>query len=82
MSSWLKHQSLVGGGGGFGGDRGGGGGDMVTQEDTIFIQGMDPGTSEDELCTHFGAIGMIKVNNVMFGMKINLMKSMAYWPIF
>lgn len=50
-----------GGGGGFGGDRDGGAGDMVTQEDTIFIQGMNPATSEDELCQHFGAIGIIKV---------------------
>lgn len=50
---------IGGGGGGYGGDRGSG--DMVTQEDTIFIQGMDPGTTEDELCQHFGAIGIIKV---------------------
>lgn len=57
---------LVGGGGGFGGDRGGGGGggDMVTQEDTVFIQGMDPSTTEDELCQHFGAIGIIKVGKI------------------
>lgn len=34
---------------------------MVTQEDTIFIQGMNPATSEDEICQHFGAIGIIKV---------------------
>lgn len=34
---------------------------MVTQEDTIFIQGMNPSTTEDELCQHFGAIGIIKV---------------------
>lgn len=54
----------IGGGGGFGGDRGGGAGDMVTQEDTIFIQGMNPSTSEDELCQHFGAIGIIKVNKI------------------
>lgn len=49
------------GGGGFGGDRGGSG-DMVTQEDTVFIQGMNPSTTEDELCRHFGAIGIIKVS--------------------
>lgn len=53
---------LIGGGGGFGGDRGGGG-DMVTQEDTVFIQGMNPSTTEDELCQHFGAIGIIKVHS-------------------
>lgn len=34
---------------------------MVTQEDTIFIQGMNPSTTEDELCQHFGSIGIIKV---------------------
>lgn len=50
----------LGGGGGFGGDRGGG--DMVTQEDTVFIQGMNPSTTEEELCQHFGAIGIIKVS--------------------
>lgn len=50
----------IGGGGGFGGDRGGG--DMVTQEDTVFIQGMNPSTTEDELCQHFGSIGIIKVS--------------------
>lgn len=48
-----------GGGGGFSGDRGGG--DMITQEDTVFIQGMNPSTTEEELCQHFGAIGIIKV---------------------
>lgn len=34
---------------------------MVTQEDTVFIQGMNTSTTEDELCQHFGAIGIIKV---------------------
>lgn len=57
----------LGGGGGYGGDRGGGdrgsSGDMVTQEDTIFIQGMVPDTTESELCEYFGAIGTIKVIN-------------------
>lgn len=35
---------------------------MVTQEDTIFIQGMNPSTTEDELCQHFGSIGIIKTD--------------------
>jgi len=44
------------------GDRNSGGGDgMVTQEDTIFVSGMDPSISEEEICQHFGAIGVIKV---------------------
>lgn len=33
---------------------------MVTQEDTIFVSGMDPSISEEEICQHFGAIGIIK----------------------
>lgn len=37
-------------------------GDMVVQEDTIFVSGMDPQTSEDDIANHFGAIGIIKVN--------------------
>lgn len=35
---------------------------MVTQEDTIFVSGMDPQTNEDDIANHFGAIGIIKVN--------------------
>lgn len=39
---------------------------MVVQEDTIFVSGMDPTVTEDEICEHFGAIGIIKVyRNVM-----------------
>lgn len=34
---------------------------MVTQEDTIFVQGMNPETSETEIADYFGAIGIIKV---------------------
>lgn len=50
--------------GGFGGDRGSSGGsnsDMITQEDTIFIAGMDSESTEEEIAQHFGAIGVIKV---------------------
>lgn len=36
---------------------------MVTQEDTIFVSGMDPGTDEMAIETHFGAIGIIKVSS-------------------
>lgn len=34
---------------------------MITQEDTIFISGMDSGATEDDIARHFGAIGIIKV---------------------
>ena len=37
---------------------------MVVQEDTIFISGMDPSISEEEICEHFGAIGVIKVRKL------------------
>lgn len=47
------------------GDRNSGGGDgMVVQEDTIFVSGMDPSISEEEICEHFGAIGLIKVRSL------------------
>lgn len=36
-------------------------GDFITQEDTIFISGMSPRTTEGEIKQHFGAIGIIKV---------------------
>lgn len=39
----------------------GDGGEMVTQEDTIFVQGMNPETTEEEIAEHFGSIGLIKV---------------------
>lgn len=41
-------------------------GDMVTQEDTIFVSGMTPETTEDDIATHFGAIGLIKVRFGVF----------------
>lgn len=55
---------FVGGYGGSSSSGGGGGGgnDMITQEDTIFVAGMDPSTTEQDIETHFGAIGIIKVN--------------------
>lgn len=54
-------------------DRNSGGGDgMVTQEDTIFVSGMDPSISEEEICSHFGAIGVIKVRILTISMQINI----------
>lgn len=34
---------------------------LVVQVDTIFISGMSPDLSEDDIAGHFGAIGVIKV---------------------
>jgi len=34
---------------------------MVTQEDTVFVSGMDTEVTEEQLNDHFGAIGIIKV---------------------
>ena len=34
---------------------------MITQEDTIFVSGMSPESTEYEIANHFGAIGIIKV---------------------
>lgn len=34
---------------------------MITQEDTIFVSGMNTQASEDDIAAHFGAIGIIKV---------------------
>lgn len=45
-----------------GSDGGGSGGDMITQEDTIFVSGMNPNTTEEEINEHFGMIGIIKVS--------------------
>lgn len=57
-----------GGGGGYSSSSGGYGGsnsaagNMVTQEDTIFVAGMDPSITEEDIAAHFGSIGVIKVN--------------------
>lgn len=57
--------------GGFGDRNGGGGGNdgMVVQEDTIFVSGMDPTVSEEEICEHFGAIGIIKVSKFLLHIR-------------
>lgn len=44
------------------GGAGSGNDNMIIQEDTIFVSGMSPQTSEDDISNHFGAIGLIKVN--------------------
>ncbi|CAB0031377.1 unnamed protein product [Trichogramma brassicae] len=45
---------------GYGSDQGSD--NMVTQEDTIFVSGMDSQITEEEICQHFGAIGLIKLS--------------------
>ena len=44
------------GSGGFGGNE-----DTQSQPDTIFVQGLSTHITEEELCQHFGSIGIIKV---------------------
>lgn len=34
---------------------------LFLESDTIFISGMAPETTEEQLATHFGSIGLIKV---------------------
>lgn len=49
------HMAHVDGGGGGNNDN------MVTQEDTIFVSGMNPDITEEDIADHFGSIGIIKV---------------------
>ncbi|XP_062556650.1 RNA-binding protein cabeza-like [Armigeres subalbatus] len=47
---------------------------MVTQEDTIFIQGMTPETTEEEIAERFGSIGVIKKDKRTMKPKIWMYK--------
>ena len=60
MSAGGSGGGSSGGGGGsrFGGN---GGGEMEIQEDTIFVQGLGPSITQEDLVSHFGSIGIIKV---------------------
>lgn len=58
------------GSGGFSSSSSGGAGNMVTQEDTIFVAGMDPSITEDDIQDHFGSIGVIKVSH--YTVQLNL----------
>ena len=44
------------------GDRHGGDDQMETQVDTVFVTGLPPDVTEDDLAGHFGSIGLIKVS--------------------
>ncbi|XP_065095721.1 RNA-binding protein cabeza isoform X4 [Ochlerotatus camptorhynchus] len=50
------------------------GGEMVTQEDTIFIQGMSTETTEEEIAERFGSIGLIKKDKRTMKPKIWMYK--------
>nr|CAD7409237.1 unnamed protein product [Timema poppensis] len=36
-------------------------GDMIVQEDTVFVSGMSPHMTEEDIAQHFGSIGVIKI---------------------
>lgn len=38
-----------------------GDGNLVIQQDTVFVSGMDPSFTEDDIADHFGSIGIVKV---------------------
>lgn len=40
-----------------------GGSNLVIQQDTVFVSGMNPDCNEDEIAQHFGSIGVIKVSD-------------------
>ncbi len=42
--------------------------------DTVYVSGLPPGTSEDEVEAHFGSIGIIKMDKKKGGKKIWLYK--------
>ncbi|KAJ6637488.1 RNA-binding protein cabeza, partial [Pseudolycoriella hygida] len=56
---------------------GGGGGEneMITQEDTIFIAGMNAHSTEEDIANHFGAIGIIKKDKKTMKPKIWLYRN-------
>lgn len=45
---------------------------MVVQDDTVFVSGMDPDVTESEINTHFGAIGIIKVRYIHHSILNNI----------
>lgn len=60
-----------------GSDSGSNSGDMVTQEDTIFVSGMDTQCDEEEISRHFGQIGLIKKDKRTQKPKIWIYKDKA-----
>ncbi|XP_037028405.1 RNA-binding protein cabeza isoform X8 [Bradysia coprophila] len=57
------------------GSGGGGDNEMITQEDTIFIAGMNPSATEEDIANHFGAIGIIKKDKKTMKPKIWLYRN-------
>lgn len=49
-------------GGGPGGGGGGNDSEVIVQQDTIFVAGMEPSVTMDEIAEFFGVLGIIKVS--------------------
>lgn len=58
------------GGGGFGG--GGGGGGYEDRGDCVFVAGLPPSASEQDIAEFFGAIGIVKVELLPLARKLSL----------
>ncbi|XP_022915849.1 RNA-binding protein cabeza isoform X2 [Onthophagus taurus] len=54
-----------------------GSGEMVVQEDTVFVSGMDTEINEEEIADYFGSIGVIKIDKKTSKRKIWLYKDKA-----
>lgn len=56
----------MGGGsrGGYGGGGGGNDSEVIVQQDTIFVQGMEPSVTTDEIAEFFGVLGIIKARDI------------------
>lgn len=48
------------------------------ESDTIFISGMAPETTEEQLATHFGSIGLIKVKTRLISVLIFFTKILVF----
>nr|CAD7408534.1 unnamed protein product [Timema cristinae] len=46
-------------------------GDMIVQEDTVFVSGMSPHMTEEDIAQHFGSIGVIKPKIWMYKDKLS-----------
>nr|CAD7203510.1 unnamed protein product [Timema douglasi] len=49
-------------------------GDMIVQEDTVFVSGMSPHMTEEDIAQHFGSIGVIKTDRRTMKPKIWMYK--------
>ncbi|ENN75446.1 hypothetical protein HUJ04_001669 [Dendroctonus ponderosae] len=51
-----------------------GDGNLVIQHDTVFVSGMDPSFTEDDIADHFGSIGIVKMDRRTNKKKVWLYK--------